>query len=346
MKASSIELSPNKLVQYLNKPASEFTKEDIIKFIKENGIKMLNFRYVGGDGRLKALTFVIRDEEHLDNLFSAGERVDGSSLFTYIEADSSDLYVLPKYRTAFVNPFEWPARRRRTGTTRATSRPGRRARRTPRPSWRPTCRALPARSPGRRGRSRPVAPRRPRGIARARSRTTRAGSPGRSGGRRSRGRRGAGARPGPGCRRRRTRARSRRVRLRPGRREAEPRDLVERRARLGEARDAAGDRSDQDAAGGVAAPCRRGPAGDQGHCGALDAGGQLDAAEERCPVKQQPTGDVVASVLMPASGLGCCWLHFNSASSLANVHKNWLVALQLPLSLFKTVKSIVRSHKQ
>ncbi|MCQ1536636.1 glutamine synthetase [Methanosarcina sp. KYL-1] len=106
MKTSSIELNPNKLVQYLNKPASEFTKEDIIKFIKENGIKMLNFRYVGGDGRLKALTFVIRDEEHLDNLLSAGERVDGSSLFTYIEADSSDLYVLPKYRTAFVNPFE------------------------------------------------------------------------------------------------------------------------------------------------------------------------------------------------------------------------------------------------
>lgn len=106
MKTSSVELNPNKLVQYLNKPASEFTKEDIIKFVKENGIKMLTFRYIGGDGRLKALVFAIRDEEHLDNLLSAGERVDGSSLFTYIEADSSDLYVLPKYRTAFVNPFE------------------------------------------------------------------------------------------------------------------------------------------------------------------------------------------------------------------------------------------------
>jgi glutamine synthetase len=106
MKPSSVELNPNKLVQYLNKPASEFTKDDIMKFIKENGIRMLTFRYVGGDGRLKALAFVIRDEEHLDNLLSAGERVDGSSLFSYIEADTSDLYVLPKYRTAFVNPFE------------------------------------------------------------------------------------------------------------------------------------------------------------------------------------------------------------------------------------------------
>jgi glutamine synthetase len=106
MRPSNVELNPNKLVQYLNKPASEFTKEDIMKFVKENGIKMLTFRYVGGDGRLKALAFVIRDEEHLDNLLSAGERVDGSSIFSYIEADSSDLYVLPKYRTAFVNPFE------------------------------------------------------------------------------------------------------------------------------------------------------------------------------------------------------------------------------------------------
>ncbi|MDQ1253417.1 MAG: glutamine synthetase [Euryarchaeota archaeon] len=80
MKASSVELNPHKLVQYLNKPASEFTKDDIMKFIRENGIKMLTFRYIGGDGRLKSLAFVIRDEEHLDNLLSAGERVDGSSL--------------------------------------------------------------------------------------------------------------------------------------------------------------------------------------------------------------------------------------------------------------------------
>ncbi len=106
MKTSSVELNPNRLVQHLKKPVTEFTKDDIIKFIKENGIKMLNFRYVGGDGRLKALNFVITSEEHLDNLLSTGERVDGSSLFSYIEAGSSDLYVVPKYRTAFVNPFE------------------------------------------------------------------------------------------------------------------------------------------------------------------------------------------------------------------------------------------------
>jgi glutamine synthetase len=34
-----------------------------------------------------------------------GERVDGSSLFSFIEAGSSDLYVVPRFKTAFLNPF-------------------------------------------------------------------------------------------------------------------------------------------------------------------------------------------------------------------------------------------------
>jgi glutamine synthetase len=38
-------------------------------------------------------------------MLSYGERVDGSSLFSFIEAGSSDLYVLPRYKTAFLNPF-------------------------------------------------------------------------------------------------------------------------------------------------------------------------------------------------------------------------------------------------
>lgn len=101
----NIKLNPNPLVQYLEKPSCEFTKNDIIKYITENDIEMLNFRYVGCDGRLKCLNFVINDIEHLDAVLSSGERVDGSSLFKHIEAGSSDLYVVPRYRTAFLNPF-------------------------------------------------------------------------------------------------------------------------------------------------------------------------------------------------------------------------------------------------
>jgi len=99
------EMNPNPLVQYLNKPAAEFTKSDIVKYIEDHNIEMVNFRYTGGDGRLKTLNFVISSREHLNSVLTTGERVDGSSLFPFIQAGSSDLYVVPRYRTAFVNPF-------------------------------------------------------------------------------------------------------------------------------------------------------------------------------------------------------------------------------------------------
>ncbi|MBN2658467.1 MAG: glutamine synthetase [Spirochaetales bacterium] len=95
----------HKISKYLGKPAAEFTKADIIKYMSENSIEMLNFRYVGGDGKLKTLNFVVNDHDYLEEILTTGERVDGSSLFTHIDAESSDLYVVPRYRTAFVNPF-------------------------------------------------------------------------------------------------------------------------------------------------------------------------------------------------------------------------------------------------
>lgn len=105
MRDCEISLNPNKLVQYLKKPACEFTKNDIIQFVEDNEIEMINFRYIAEDGRLKTLTFVITGKEHLDSILTSGERVDGSSLFSFMEAGSSDLYVVPRYNTTFVNPF-------------------------------------------------------------------------------------------------------------------------------------------------------------------------------------------------------------------------------------------------
>lgn len=100
-----LALNPNKVVKALQKPAGEFTRRDIIRFIEQNDIRMVNFRYVAGDGRLKKLNFVINSRAHLDRVLAMGERVDGSSLFPFVQADSSDLYVVPRFRTAFVNPF-------------------------------------------------------------------------------------------------------------------------------------------------------------------------------------------------------------------------------------------------
>jgi len=95
----------NNLVQFLEKPAEEFTKQDLIKFIEDREIERVNFRYAGGDGRLKTLNFIVSSKAQLNRLLSIGERVDGSSLLPYIDAASSDLYVIPRYKTAYVNPF-------------------------------------------------------------------------------------------------------------------------------------------------------------------------------------------------------------------------------------------------
>lgn len=105
MKTQNFSMTANELVAELQKPASEFTKADIISYIKENEITMVNFMYPAADGRLKTLNFVINDEAYLDAILTCGERVDGSSLFPFIEAGSSDLYVVPRFCTAFNDPF-------------------------------------------------------------------------------------------------------------------------------------------------------------------------------------------------------------------------------------------------
>ena len=111
MKDTTYALSPNPLIRFLEKSPEDFTKNDLMRFIEAHHIEMVNFRYAGADGRLKTLNFIIGGKAHLDSILTAGERVDGSSLFPhYVQAGSSDLYVMPRYRTAFVNPFsEIPA---------------------------------------------------------------------------------------------------------------------------------------------------------------------------------------------------------------------------------------------
>lgn len=101
----SIALNPNLIVRHLGKPQHDFTREDIIRYITENDIEMVNFLYPAEDGRLKTLNFYINNLEYLETILTLGERVDGSSLFSFISADSSDLYVLPRFSTAFVDPF-------------------------------------------------------------------------------------------------------------------------------------------------------------------------------------------------------------------------------------------------
>ncbi|MDE6310355.1 MAG: glutamine synthetase family protein [Muribaculaceae bacterium] len=101
----SLTLTKNEVAAWLGKSPADFTRDDIIRYISENQVEMVNFMYPAADGRLKTLNFVINSLEYLETILTLGERVDGSSLFPFISAGSSDLYVVPRYRTAFVDPF-------------------------------------------------------------------------------------------------------------------------------------------------------------------------------------------------------------------------------------------------
>lgn len=102
---NTFSMSRNHIERTLGKSAADFTRADIIDYIRQEGIEMVNFMYAAADGRLKTLNFVINSLVYLETILSTGERVDGSSLFPFIEAGKSDLYVIPRYASAFRDPF-------------------------------------------------------------------------------------------------------------------------------------------------------------------------------------------------------------------------------------------------
>ena len=98
-------LEPHPLVRLLGKPSAEFTGGDLVQAVEQLGLRQVNLRYVGGDGRLKTVAFSINSRDHLVEVLTRGERVDGSSVFPGTDTANSDVYIVPRHRTAFVNPF-------------------------------------------------------------------------------------------------------------------------------------------------------------------------------------------------------------------------------------------------
>lgn len=86
--------------------ASQFSNKDqIIQYISKNRIKILNLCHIPEEGRLKTLSFCISRTDRIREIFDFGERVDGSSLFSSIEAGKSDIYLVPRSDKVFVHPF-------------------------------------------------------------------------------------------------------------------------------------------------------------------------------------------------------------------------------------------------
>lgn len=101
-----LKLNKNAVVAHLQKLPQQFTLSDIISFVENQGVELINFMYPAEDGRLKTLNFVVNDLSYLETILTQGERVDGSSLFpSFVEPGNSDLYVIPRFCTAFLDPF-------------------------------------------------------------------------------------------------------------------------------------------------------------------------------------------------------------------------------------------------
>ncbi|MDT3739508.1 MAG: glutamine synthetase family protein [Candidatus Kapabacteria bacterium] len=97
--------SPIELITGKNK--SEWTREDLIKVILARKIERITFNYTGIDGKLKELKIPITSRRQAELILAEGERCDGSSLFKgMVDTGKSDLYVVPVYKTAFLNPFD------------------------------------------------------------------------------------------------------------------------------------------------------------------------------------------------------------------------------------------------
>lgn len=97
----------NPLGEFLNKRPRDFTREDFLQVIEKKRIERVTFHYTALDGRLKELKIPFVNRKQAELILTEGERVDGSSLFKgIVEAGVSDLYVIPDYKTAFLNPFD------------------------------------------------------------------------------------------------------------------------------------------------------------------------------------------------------------------------------------------------
>jgi glutamine synthetase len=80
-------------------------KEDVLKLISQNNIRILNLCHIPEDGRLKTLSFALTDTAKAEEILELGERVDGSNLFSFLEPGRSDIYIVPRLEKTFINPF-------------------------------------------------------------------------------------------------------------------------------------------------------------------------------------------------------------------------------------------------
>lgn len=97
----------NPLSVLLDKNPQDFARSDFLKVVAEKRIERITFHYTALDGKLKELKLPVSTPAEVEAILAQGERVDGSQLFKgMVDTALSDLYIVPVYKTAFLNPFD------------------------------------------------------------------------------------------------------------------------------------------------------------------------------------------------------------------------------------------------
>ena len=79
------------------------TTEDVIKYIKDEGIEFLDVRFTDVPGQEQH--FSIPASEFTEDVAEEGLAFDGSSIVGFTSIDESDMNLLPDVTTAMVDPF-------------------------------------------------------------------------------------------------------------------------------------------------------------------------------------------------------------------------------------------------
>lgn len=97
----------NPITKITNKPKEDWTRKDFLNLIQSLELERITFHYVAIDGKPRQMQIPIQSRKQIEMVLADGERVDGSSLFKgLVKVGYSDLYVVPIYKTAFLNPFD------------------------------------------------------------------------------------------------------------------------------------------------------------------------------------------------------------------------------------------------
>src|SRR5436305_15228737 len=78
------------------------TAKDVLKMMKDNDVKYVDFRFTDPRGKWQHVTFDVTMIE--EDTFTEGQMFDGSSIADWKTINESDMNLMPDPRTACIDP--------------------------------------------------------------------------------------------------------------------------------------------------------------------------------------------------------------------------------------------------